>query len=432
MVDVGSIDPALAYRPESWTLEFATCAKLFNLPDLAGSEGTKVIPEVVDRYTVSRDGRTYVFDLKKTFRFHTGAPITAASFAAAFDRDANPKMRSPAVNYMHEIVGADAVIGGRASTIRGVRVLGRYRLQINLTKPRGDFTARLTVPFFCPLAPNTRVDPAGVDDPAGSGPYYVAEQVVNRRIVLRRNPFYRGRRPVNVDQVVYTVGEGGDACRDAVEHDRIDYCLARFTDAAYKEIVAKYGINRKGGQFFVTPLLATWFYAFNHDRPAFEGPDQIALKRAINDAIDRPALARAAGYLIGQRTDQMLPPALGRDASIYPLGGADPATARKWLAKAKYKPAKLVLYANATPVGVAGAQVFAFDLKQIGIDVEVKYFDTAPLHEKAGTRGEPFDVVQTGWTVDYPDGASFFEPLLSGKSLRRTEIRTWRTSTTRR
>ena len=55
-------------------------------------------------------------------------------------------------------------------------------------------------------------------------------------------------------------------------------------------------------------------------------------------AIDRPEIARTFGYLGGKRTDQLLPPALARPASIYPLKGADPATARKWLARATIKP----------------------------------------------------------------------------------------------
>ncbi len=85
------------------------------------------------------------------------------------------------------------------------------------------------------------------------------------------------------------------------------------------------------------PSLTTWFIAFNHDRPAFKGPGQIPLKKAINYAIDRPELARTLGYLAGKRTDQMLPPALARAESIYPLEGAEPATARKWLARAKHQ-----------------------------------------------------------------------------------------------
>src|SRR4029450_2570681 len=101
-----------------------------------------------------------------------------------------------------------------------------------------------------------------------------------------------------------------------------DFCPANaafLSDATLRRIAQQYGINGKGGQFFLDPGLATWYFAFNHDRPAFKGPGQIPLKKAINYAIDRPALARAFGYLGAKRTDQMVPPALGREAQHHPL-----------------------------------------------------------------------------------------------------------------
>ena len=125
--DVDFVDPALAYVGWSWPIGFATCAKLFNYPTSAG--GTRLSPEVVRTFRVSRDGRVYTFDLKRTFRFHTGAAVTARSFADAFNRVANPRLKSPAPSYMREIVGAVAVMQGKARAISGVRVPGRYRLQ---------------------------------------------------------------------------------------------------------------------------------------------------------------------------------------------------------------------------------------------------------------------------------------------------------------
>ena len=419
--DVYYVDPALAYTGWSAPVTFATCAKLFNHPDAPGAAGTRVIPEVVERYAVSKDGRVYTFDLRRSFRFHTGAAVTARSFADAFNRDADPGLRSPATSFMHEIEGADAVIDGKARSISGIRVLGRYRLQIRLTRPLGDFTARLTLPFFCPVLPNTRIDPDGIDNPAGSGPYYVAEWVVNQRIVLERNPFYRGNRPANVDRVVWAIGNTPEACLRAVEENRLDHCVHfGVSPTAFRELAEKYGINRPGGQLFVTPALNTWYLAFNHDRPAFQGPGQIPLKKAINYAIDRPALLRPVGYLAGTRTDQILPPALGRAESIYPLGGPDLAAARRWYAQARLKPTTLVYYSTNAPASVVQAQVLAFDLKQLGIDLEVKYFEAANLLERISTRGEPFDLARNGWGADYADGGSFFSPNLDGRSIQAT------------
>ena len=413
--DVDFVDTALAYTSWSWEIGYATCAKLFNYPDAAGRAGTRLVPEVVERFTVSKDGRTYTFRLKPTFRFHTGAAVTAQSFADAFNRNAQPRLQSPATAYMHEIVGVQAVLDGQARSISGVRVLDRYRLQIRLTRPVGDFAARLTMPFFCPILPGTPVDPSGIDNPAGSGPYYVAERIVNQRLVLRRNPFYRGDRPANVDQVTWTAGVSREACFEGVEDDRIDYCvgLGGIPTPAYRSVADKHGINRPGGQFFVSPAPVTWYLAFNHDRPAFKGPGQIPLKKAINHAIDRPAMARAFGYLAGKRTDQVLPPSLARPEALYPLRGADPATARMWLARARLVPRELVLYANSSgPAGIAIAQVLVYNLRQIGIDVEVRYFDTVTLTEKSANRGEPFDIAMLGWAADYADAAAFLVPLL--------------------
>jgi ABC-type oligopeptide transport system substrate-binding subunit len=411
--DVDFVDPALAYYPWSWEIGYATCAKLFNYPDAAGAAGTRLVPEVVDRHSISRDGRTYTFELKRTFRFNTGAAVTAQSFADAFNRAAQPKLGSPATHYMGEIEGAAAVIDGKATSISGIRVLGRHRLQIRLTRPLGDLTARLTLPFFCPVLPNTAVDPAGIDNPAGSGPYYVAERIVNQRIVLKRNPYYRGNRPANVDQVVWEVGRSREECQLAVEQDRLDYCSQQGLETtAYRALAEKFGVNRPGGQYFVHPGLTTWFVAFNHDRPAFRGPGQIPLKKAINLALDRPAMTRAFGHLAGKRTDQTLPPALARRASIYPLAGANVAAARSWYAKARLKPSELVLYASGGATGVVLAHTLAFNLKQIGIDVEVKYYDSVTLDAKRTTEGEPFDLTIFGWVADYADAASFFLPLL--------------------
>ena len=109
----------------------------------------------------------------------------------------------------------------------------------------------------------------------------------------------------------------------------------------------------------------------------------------------------------------MLPPAMGRDEQIYPLRRADPVTARKWLAKSSFKPSKLVLYwPSFRPLA---AQIITFDLKQIGIDVEVKYFGLDELFTKEAIRGEPFDLGYGSWGADYPDPAGYFVPLLSGK-----------------
>ncbi len=422
--DVDSVDPALAYSGDSWWLEDATCSKLYNYPDKPGPAGSVVTPEVAAGFPrVADNGRTQTIRLTRTYRFHTGARVTAASFVAAFNRDASPALQSPAVpaGYLDDIVGANAVVLGKARRITGVKALDRYTLQVRTTSPIKDLPARLTTPFFCPISSQTPLH--AIDNPLGSGPYYLASRVANRAMVLERNPAYRGSRPAKVARVDWTIGEGDEACRQAVIRDQLDYCVTRgFGPAADRALATTYGVNRKNGQYFFHPLLQTFYFAFNHDRRAFKSPAQIPLKQAINWAIDRRAMVDAVSFLGGKRTDQILPPALARPASIYPRGGVTASSltkARSLLARARFRPSKLVLYAPAERFFPSWAQIFQFDLKRLGIDVEVKYFPFSAVSQRAGVRGAPFDVALNGWIADYADGASFFGPLLAGDNITR-------------
>jgi ABC-type oligopeptide transport system substrate-binding subunit len=414
-----SLDPPLVGSPDAATIDYTTCAELYNYRDLPGPAGSFAVPEVAKAPPkVSRDGKTNTIVLNRTYRFHTGQRITAANFIAALNRAASKKMESPGADFLHEIAGADAVIAGRATSMSGVTALGRYKLRIRTTRRLPDLVFRLATPFFCPIARNTPL--REVDPPLGSGPYYVASHVPNRQIVLKRNPFYRGRRRAHVNRIVWTIGLGGEACRAAIERNDVDYCGFTGVPAAdYAELARKYGINRKGGRFFSNPELRTDYYAFNHDRPAFQGRGQIPLKKAINLALDRHALVRAGGFPTGKPTDQILPRTIGRAASIYPVGGVTRASlskARRLVAKARLRPAKLVLYTFDLPTAAAEAQIFRRNLGRIGIDVDVKYFSVSELFDRISTRGEPYDVTRAGLIGDYPDGIGFFR-YLNGRNI---------------
>jgi oligopeptide transport system substrate-binding protein len=415
-----SLDPALANGDVgSWALLSATCARLFtgfNDPD---SGKPRVVPEVVRSSTRSNGGRTYTFELKRTFRFHTGDRVTARSFADAFHRNANPLMHSPATLYMRDIVGFDAVIQGQAEEVSGVQALGLYRLRIHLKRRAGDFVARLTMPYFCPILPGT--PPERIDDPPGSGRYWLADRVPGRQIVLERNPFYRGGRTAYPDRILWTIEPDRSARLRATEQGENDFMLLfGIPNAVVRELVDEYGLNRPGGQVFrpIRRSMSTYplfklAFRFNPHRPAFKGAGQAPLRKAINYIIDRPALARAR-YLAARRSDRLLPAVLSESRRLYPLVGTDPVAARKWLARAGRRPPALTLYTTNFSFAVEAAQVFAFNLRQLGIRVDVREFDFQALGEKLNTRGEPWDVAEAGWSAGYPDPAGVFLPLLRG------------------
>src|SRR5262245_10254140 len=183
---VDYVDPALAYSFASWALLNATCAKLMNYPDKPPPAGLHPVPEVAAGYRVTPDGKRYTFTLRRGFRFNNGASLDARSFKREIERLMDPEMKSPAADdvlgYVQDIVGADDVLAGRASSPSGVVASGR-RLVIRLKHRVPDFAARLAMPFFCAVPPGLPANPEGVGAYASAGPYYVADYRPGQQVV---------------------------------------------------------------------------------------------------------------------------------------------------------------------------------------------------------------------------------------------------------
>jgi ABC-type oligopeptide transport system substrate-binding subunit len=410
--DFDYVDPALSYFSHVWQAEHVTCEKLLGFADKEGEAGTRPTPQIATAMpAVSKDGKTYTFNLKRTYQFSNGQPVTAQTFIYAWNRAMNPKMQSPAQSFMDVIVGAQAVFDGKAQTASGLKAVGNYRLQVKLTKVNPDFLSRMTMPFFCPLPVGTPVVPEGIDAPVpGTGPYFIKEWTKKRSLVIARNPNYKGTRSANADQIVYTFGVAPAAGRLRLESNETDLGVVPATAAA--ELVQKYGLNK--GRFFIRKNLVFWYLAFNQEQPLFKG--NAKLSQAMNHAVDRPAMVRQHGFLGGGRTDQILPVGMPgfKDWNIYSLKGANPARGKQ-VAEGALRSGKAVMYTYNVSAGPTVAQVVQFNAKQIGLDVEIKQFDRVVEHEKMAVRGEPFDIGLEGWGADYPDPSNFINVLLYGK-----------------
>ena len=318
---------------------------------------------------VSSDGKTYTFTIRPGLKFNTGEVVTAATFAHAINRDLSPQLQSPAQSFLADVVGVQAVLSKKTKTASGVKANGNT-LTIRLTKVAPDFVARIAMPFFCavPLGHRRRRRRARCP---GAGPYYVASRTPNRLVVVKRNPNYHGPRPHHYDLISVTANANGNQSLLQRRSGEADYDLGPLPPESVSGLAKQYGINK--GQFWVHTANIVYYAALNTRRL------DLAARKAINFAIDRPALARQAGALAGEPTDQILPPTLNgfRDAKIYPLNGPDATTARKLM---KGRTLKANLYTATDPTAQAQAQVFVANLKAIGISVNVKALPFAALN----------------------------------------------------
>ena len=416
--DVDYTDPGLDYLSTGWEIQYATACKLMNYPDKPGAAGGQIQPELAAGFPkVSNGGKTYTFTIRPGFKFSNGQPVTGASVAAAFNRDANPKLQSPAQPFLSDIVGADAVVNGKASSISGIVAKGST-VAFTLKAAAADFLARTSMPFFqaIPNSLATQLDPNGANAFPSCGPYYISDRTPNKSITIKRNPFYKGTRPHNVNEIDYKIGNSLDVIEQNVKSGTSDYAAQGIPPNDYKSVADTYGVNK--GQFWVQPQLGMNYLAMNHDRPLFKSNPSLA--KAVNYAIDRRALAAQAGYLSAKRADHVLPPGIAgsKACNCYPLQVTTSSLQKaKSLATGHTADGTAILWTSNRGAAPLQAQIYQFNLKQIGLDVSVQLFSRGVQIEKEGTRGAPFDFTTEGWIADYADPFDFINVLLSGDSL---------------
>ncbi len=176
-------------------------------------------------FTRDHNGRYVYHNVKESDLKHIDSlddfPLTSTRECLAEDyvyeikRLADPRISSPIFGLMSEyIVGMKEFhaeildkmkkkqpIDLRKMNLAGVKAIDAYHFQIKLRGKYAQFTYWLAMPFFSPIPwevdrfynqPGMRRHNLSFDwFPVGTGPYYLAENNPNDRMVLRANPFYR-------------------------------------------------------------------------------------------------------------------------------------------------------------------------------------------------------------------------------------------------
>ena len=417
-----SLDPAVANTLPSWTIMYATCAGLFNYRDRPAPAGSRPEPEIAAALPVrSADGKTYTFTIRRGFRFSppSNAPVTAQTFKFAIERALSPKIRyAPATGFAMDIVGVEAYEAGKAKHISGVRAHGDT-LTVQLTHPSPDIVSRLALPHFCAVPPGTPIAARGVNHVSSAGPYYVASYTPGQGAVLKRNPNYHGSRPHALDEIDYSVGIGAAQIVKEIEAGTADFGVVDYLPPGqHASLAARYGAGspaaRAGGpRYFVNSLLGLVNLDLNTSRPLFANA---SLRKAVNYALDRRAIARAYRPL-ATPTDQYLQPAIPgfRDAHVYPLT-RNLARARRL---ARGHGGHAVLLACSEPACREVAELIRTELAPIGISVEIKTMSSYyAIFNRTGIRGEPFDMALDVWLPVYPDPSDVLNYLFDGRSIR--------------
>jgi ABC-type transport system substrate-binding protein len=401
-----TLDPALTVFRVGWGSPhwYGTCATLMAFRDAPAPDGFQVEPEAAaGPPEVSRDGRTYTFTVRKGLRFSDGTPLTAKNFHHALGRVLHPVMRSPNAERLADVKDVDS---------------SRWRLRIELRKPSADLATRLAFWYACPVPLGFPVDPAGVPLMVSSGPYYVADYEPDKRIVLERNPHYRGRRPSTIDRFLITFGGTIEENIEAVADGRADILGNEIPTEFRSGLARRFGVNKS--QLFRVRGIAIRMLVLNTSRSLFR--DNVALRKAVNLALDRPALLRVSGStsVANELTDQILTRWMPGwvDHRLYPLEGPNLGLAAR-LADGNQRRGKAILWTSLAENALDQAEVIKRNLREIGLEVEVQSFSTAVFNARAGVPGAPYDLSLGTTLLGYPDPANVIVRLLGGENARK-------------
>ena len=135
--------------------------------------------------------------------------------------------------------------------------------------------------------------------------------------------------------------------------------------------------------------------------------------------MNRKGLLAQRGAYGGVLTDQILPPGIPgyHNWNIYPLSKPNITKAKKLMGGKK---PNCVLYTSTSPTGQLLAQFAQQNLKQFGITADIKSYASGVMYRKAGTKGEPFDILLGGWGIDFNDPVDFVDILMNGDNIHPT------------
>lgn len=146
-----TLDPQTAADSSSYEIISNMFEGLFKVDNEGNIENA-----VAEKYSVSDDGLTYTFNLRKNVYWYDGdefeAPCTADDFVFAFERLFRPSTKSKTAGSFFCIKNSEAINKGALSDLSqlGVKALDAHTLEITLNAPNPSFPVLLTSPPAMP------------------------------------------------------------------------------------------------------------------------------------------------------------------------------------------------------------------------------------------------------------------------------------------
>ncbi len=396
--EIVSIDPALS-RSGAGDIVGAIFSGLVKL----GTD-LQVVGDIAETWEVSSDGTVFTFTLRDNARFQNGRSVTAEDIKYSWERALDPATESPvAQTYLGDIVGADAMVEGTATSLEGVEAMDTRTLKVTIREPFPYFLLKLTYPTsFVVDRSNVESGEDWTDMPNGTGAFKLKVWRKDELLILERNEDWYGGVPA-LANVVYRIFAGSPM--QMYENGEIDLTgiYINNIDRARDPANALNSHLREGTSF------CTRYLGFNVEQPPFDDPK---VRQALILALEIDKELEVTLHGLEKRAVGFVPPGmLGHNEALEP-SPFDAVAARKLLDESSYGGAE-----NLPPIKSysSDAAIHWAWREHLGLEVEaVSVFEFSDWLERSDNR--EFGVFTSGWCADYPDPQNFLDVLFYSDS----------------
>lgn len=164
-------------------------------------ENNKAMPDLAESYTVSADGKTYTFKLRKGVLWQDDQPLSTKDVLITFLWHCTKDIGSTKYTQLKNIVGCQDVFDGKSTTLPGVTAPDDSTIVINVTMPDPVFAFAITDVVIMPEHVLSKIKPADFAKSdfvakrayPGTGPYIVKSFTNDEIIEWVANPkYFRG------------------------------------------------------------------------------------------------------------------------------------------------------------------------------------------------------------------------------------------------
>lgn len=349
-----------------------------------------IVGDLAESWTVSADGKTIIFNLKKNIKWHDGKQFTAEDVKFTYEKLVDPKVKTP---YSSDF-----------ELVKKFEIINPYKIKITYKEP---FSPGLIswgmgiIPKHIFQYGDFNTHPAN-RKPIGTGPYKFVEWKTDEKIVLVANPdYFEG--PPHIAKYIYRIIPDQAVQFLELRNETIDYMgLTPDQYNAYPSIFTNY--NK-----FRYPSFGYAYLGYNLLNPLFKEKE---IRQAIVHSINKKEIIDGILLGLGVPATGPYPPtswAYNPEVSDYEY---NPEKAKKifqkfgWIDSDKDgmldKNGKKFEFTIITNQGnksrAVAAELIQAHLKKVGIKINIRILEWSTfIHQYIDKKN--FDAVILGWQL---------------------------------